>query len=737
MGNRGGEVARKRPGAKFERLRPVKLPCTVVDAAASSPHAAQDPRSMRFRFTLNLFHTCVSFTRMLQRCIVSLIGVALIGCAAASNAEARRPVAAPERSLAFTPEQLVSLSQTSDAHMSPSGHAVVYAVRSPQPLSTHGGSRTAIYLLDVESGDTRRLTSTMHSSWAPRWSPDGAKISFLSRRESHDKHTQVFTIDPAGGEATPMTEVSTGIRSYTWSPTGDRIAYTATRSWTEEERQAHDSGRDWVINETNTRGSKLFIFDPLAGTSTPLTDDAHAINSFAWAPDGKTLVVSASTSASVDATMMYSALFTVSVAQPTLNPLTKTEGKLGRVAWSPDGTQIAFLGARDIHDSTAGTLFVVPARGGEARALTATLEGTGQWVGWKDANTIVLSSHERTESTVRLVDLKRGSSKLLVEDGPTCRALSFAADREHYACSGSRPSHPPEIFSGSFKRNPAKRLTISNPELERTILGEQRVFNWTAKDGTALQGVLILPTNFKQGTRYPLAVLPHGGPEGVSLNGWNTRATYPAQIFASEGYVVFEPNYRGSSGRGTSFAVADQRDLGGLEFEDVLSGIDALVAEGFADADRVGMGGWSYGGYFSGLAATRWTKRFKASVIAAAVTDWMSFTGTTEIEHENSLVHWNLWPYDQPEKVWDRSPMGHTNDSQTASLIVHGLADTRVPPSQSTELYRALKHAGAPVELVMYPREPHGLRENVHQLDFVERFVGWFNRYVRDTKSVK
>lgn len=674
---------------------------------------------------------------MLQRCIVSLIGVALIGCAAASDAEARRPTATPERVLAFAPEQLVGLSQTSDAHLSPDGRAVAYAVRTPQALSTHGGAKTSIYLLNVETGATRRLTSATYTSWSPRWSPDGTKVSFLSRRRAHDDQTQIFTIDPAGGEAIPVTKLSTGVRAYAWSPSGQRIAYTATRAWTDEERDARSEGRDWVVNERNNRGSKLFVLDPLTGESTPVTQDTHAINSFAWAPDGQSMVISASTSATVDATMMYSALYTITLADKQLRPLAKTEGKLGRAAWSPDGKNIAFLGARDIHDSTAGTLFVVSSGGGTARPLTSTIEGTGQWIGWRDEKTIVLSSHERTESTVRLIDLKNGSSTLLVEDGPTCRSLSFAADGERYACSGSRPTHPPEVFGGSLKKKAPTRLTVSNPDLERTILGDQRVFNWTANDGTSLQGVLILPIGYTKGTRYPLAVLPHGGPEGVSLNGWNTRATYPAQIFAAEGYVVFEPNYRGSSGRGTPFAVADQQDLGGLEFEDVLSGIDALVAEGLVDGDRVGMGGWSYGGYFSGLAATRWSERFKASVIAAAVTDWMSFTGTTEIEHENSLVHWKLWPYDQPQKVWERSPMAHTKDSQTASLIVHGLADTRVPPSQSTELYRALKHAGAPVELVMYPREPHGLRENVHQLDFVERFVGWFNRYVRDTKSTK
>ncbi|MGB1699846.1 MAG: TolB family protein, partial [Nannocystaceae bacterium] len=178
----------------------------------------------------------------------------------------------------------VGLSQTGDAHLSPSGDTIVYTVRTPQPLATHGGARTSLHLLDVASGTTRRLTSTMHAAWSPRWSPDGTKISFLSRRESHDSHVQIFTIDPAGGEATPMTKLTTGVRAYAWSPSGERIAFTATRPWTKEEREARESGRDWVINETNTRGSKLFLLDPLTGEATPLTDDAHAINSFAWHP---------------------------------------------------------------------------------------------------------------------------------------------------------------------------------------------------------------------------------------------------------------------------------------------------------------------------------------------------------------------------------------------------------------------------------------------------------------------
>jgi dipeptidyl aminopeptidase/acylaminoacyl peptidase len=218
----------------------------------------------------------------------------------------------------------------------------------------------------------------------------------------------------------------------------------------------------------------------------------------------------------------------------------------------------------------------------------------------------------------------------------------------------------------------------------------------------------------------------------VSLDGWQTRPTYPAQLFATRGYAVFMPNYRGSAGRGTAFATADHKDLGGKEFEDVLAGIDKLVADGLVDPDRVGMGGWSYGGYFSGLAATTYTSRFRAAMVAAAITNWISFSGTTEIEHENSLVHWNLWPWDNMQLAWERSPMAHVEGSKTATLIVHGAADTRVPTGQARELYRALRHLGTPTQLVMYPREGHGLAENVHSLDFMTRFVEWFDTHVKN-----
>jgi dipeptidyl aminopeptidase/acylaminoacyl peptidase len=202
-------------------------------------------------------------------------------------------------------------------------------------------------------------------------------------------------------------------------------------------------------------------------------------------------------------------------------------------------------------------------------------------------------------------------------------------------------------------------------------------------------------------------------------------------VLAANGYAVLMPNYRGSGGRGVAFSKGDHRDLGGKEFIDVIAGIDHLAEIGLVDPERVGISGTSYGGYFSALAATKYSDRFKAAIPYAGITNWFSFSGTTEIPIEMSLVHWDTWWFDDPGLNWDRSPLAHINNSKTATLVGHGLADTRVDPGQSVELYTALKIKGVPSGLVLYPREPHGLLEREHQLDYMGRILEWFDTYLK------
>ena len=243
--------------------------------------------------------------------------------------------------------------------------------------------------------------------------------------------------------------------------------------------------------------------------------------------------------------------------------------------------------------------------------------------------------------------------------------------------------------------------------------------------------MLTYPLVYRDGKRYPLILQIHGGPEGVSLDGWNTRATYPVQLLAANGYFVLEPNYRGSAGRGVDYSKLDHDDLGGEEFNDVLKGIDHLIKKGFVDKNQVGTGGWSYGGYFSALAATKYSNRFKASMVGAGLTNMISFMGTTDIPYEMSVVHWNQWWFDNQELHWDRSPLSHINKAGTPTLVIHGLRDERVHPEQGMQLWQALKIKNVDTELVLYPREPHGIIERPHQLDYMERLINWYKKYVK------
>lgn len=669
-----------------------------------------------------------------------LLGCAKPGVAHAATLAPGAATRAVPRTDALTAEAMVDLEYVSEVALSPDGKTVAYVQRvPPDALDGPAGMRSVIWVVQASprNNQPRSFTTPSASSSAPAWSPNGKRIAFLSRRPGTST-TQVYAVPIDGGEAEPLTDAPGNVHEFAWSPDGKRLAYLVDQQPTAQEKDDAAAGRDWVRSDVQGTTHRLWVMD-VRGKSEPraISPRGLHVSHLRWSPDGERIAVQASARADVDAVMMYSRLFTfaadgstASAGDPT--PLCETAGKLGPMAWSPDGTRLAFLGAADLHDPTAGVLHVVSTTSGQPQAkptaLTLDYEGTGQWIDWVAKDTVLMMANEGTRTTLHRVTTD-GARKPLGPTGPVCFGFDATPNGRTVACAGERPDHARELYAGPPGQ--LRRLTRHNPTLDAVELGQRSIVRWTAADGVELEGVLTKPVGYQEGQRYPLAVLVHGGPEGISLDGWNTRATYPTQLLATRGYVVLEPNYRGSSGRGVAFGKSDQGDLGGKEFDDVLAGIDHLAAQGLIDPDRVGMAGWSYGGYFSGLAATRHSKRFKAAVVSAAITNWISFTGTSEIEHENSLVHWNLWPYDQPQLAWERSPMAHTAGSTTATLVAHGMDDTRVPPEQAKELYRALRHAGATTEIVLYPREGHGLRERAHQIDFATRLVEWLDAHVK------
>jgi len=282
----------------------------------------------------------------------------------------------------------------------------------------------------------------------------------------------------------------------------------------------------------------------------------------------------------------------------------------------------------------------------------------------------------------------------------------------------------------AFPGGTPERITESDPGLDGLPRGAQETVRYAAADGLEVEGVVIRPVGFENGTRYPLVVIVHGGPESQFLDAWINSYSRPGHALAERGFVVFFPNYRGSTGRGVAYSKADHRDLGGQEFADVLDGIDHLAAKGWVDPERVGMMGGSYGGYFTALAVTRYSERFAAGVELFGITNWESFLGQSDIPIENAMVHWDRWCYEHVDLCRKASPIGHIDKADTPTLILQGEKDLRVPKPQSDELYAALRWKKVPVEYVIYPREAHGFRERAHRVDTLTRTLGWMERYL-------
>jgi dipeptidyl aminopeptidase/acylaminoacyl peptidase len=631
----------------------------------------------------------------------------------------------------ITPDMVVDLRFVSGVAMAPNGQNIAYILQRPRSPEDEPGTRFSELWVVSTTGENRQFTYPPFSASSPVWSPDGKNIAFLSKREAYDEKTQVYTIPLDGGEAKKVTNSETAVRNFRWSPDGNWIAYSATDAKTEEEKKAEKEGRDWQVVDQSYKHHRLWAVEVATGEAHQVVTGSMSVWSYEWSPDSKMLLVQASETPKTDDSYMFKRLYTVPAQGGDLTLLTNTEGKLGTMAWSPDGQWIAFLGGVDKSDPSLGGLFVVSASGGDAKNLIAGYEGTPAWLDWLDNKTIAFTAVEATSYTFNAISVKEGQIRKLLNGNVGFSSASFSKDKKTFACARSTAKHPNEVFWGTIKNGKMTRLTRSNPELEQIQLAAQEEIRWKARDGLEITGLLMKPLDYEKGKRYPLIVQVHGGPESAYVDIWNTWYSRWSQLLAARGYVVFMPNYRASTGRGVEYAKADHRDMGGKEFEDVLDGIDYLVKMGLVDKDKVGIGGGSYGGYFSAWAATKYSQRFKAAVDFAGISNWPSFMGTTDIPWEEALVHWDLWSYDEPELFWERSPLAHIKNANTPLLIAHGEKDLRVPVSQGWEMYTALKVKGTPTEFVIYPREPHGLRERAHQLDYIQRSLDWFDRYVK------
>lgn len=640
----------------------------------------------------------------------------------------------------LSPELTIALQTVEEVTLSPDGEHVVY--RADDWVDADGAPRRRrgrLWHLPVKGGEPEPLDSHSFDARSPQWSPDGKRIAWIAKRRS-ESPPQLFVVQPDGGEAEQLTDAPTGVLMFRWSPDAMDIGYTSTGPASDAQRRDALAGKDWRIAGRSEKQRRLHVVNIRTGRSAPVTTRLVTVHDFAWSPNGESFVIAAAPGPGDDDRALRTRPFLVPAngGEPTL--LAATEGKLTHPAWSVDGHWIAWLGSTSITDPVAGSVFAVRADApGEARNLTGSFAGTAVWLAPLPGKAAAFAfvAEEGQATVLRAADAYSGAITTI--SAPTeifSGGASFSVDGGRFAIVANSPEHPDELFvNAADGAADIRRLTRTNPELEGISLGAQEILRWRSKDGTEIEGVLVKPPGFRGDMQYPVVLHIHGGSESVVSNGWQAGFRNFGQVLAGRGFIVLYPNYRGSRGRGVEFVRGNRRDMMGRSWEDIESGLDALLEAGIADRERVGIYGFSWGGYAAGWGATYASRRFRAAVAGAGIYNWISEAGSNSTRMHEQLAHWDAPLYENFGLYLERSPIFWVHRASTPILLLHGEEDGSCPVGQAIEFRTALEWKGVPNELVIYPREGHGMVEFEHQLDFLSRGVGWFDRFLQATKA--
>jgi dipeptidyl aminopeptidase/acylaminoacyl peptidase len=663
-----------------------------------------------------------------------MLTIALVSLAAV-------PLLVAQSTVAPTVDQILSLKRVASPEMSPDGRYVAYTVRETN--WDDNAYETEIWIADVQSGARHQLTNAKKSSQSPVWSPDGSRLAFTSDRS--DKR-QIYVIDPRGGDAEALTSAEDGVgNSVAWSPDGKSIAYTVTEPKSAAIKDREKKYGEFQIVEQDYRMTHLFIIDVATRASRPLTSGAFTVGGFRWSPDSQSIAfdhrINSSPSSSGSANISI-----VSIANGSVRQLVEQDGPDTNPAWSPDGSRIAFQTAMASPSFyyTNSRIASVPASGGAPTVLTSAFDEDPNLVAWKPAG-VYFAASERTYSHLYRVDpATKAIAKVTPAQPAVSSSFSLSADGSSYAYLRADAKTMSEEYVGGLgtpKPPPggdgAKKLTDMNDQMAGWTTSTLEVVSWKSQDGAAIEGVLRKPLDFDPSRKYPLLVVIHGGPTGVSRAVPFTSTIYPVDVWVPRGVLVLEPNYRGSAGYGEKFRSLNVRNLGIGDAWDVLSGVDSLIAKGLVDPAKVGTMGWSQGGYISAFLTTHDAARFKAVSVGAGISDWMTYYVNTDI-HPFTRQYLKATPWDDPDIYAKTSPITYIKQAKTPTLIQHGATDERVPLPNAYELYQGLVDNNVPTRLIVYQGFGgigHGPSKPKSHRATMEHNLEWFDQYLFQTNA--
>jgi dipeptidyl aminopeptidase/acylaminoacyl peptidase len=637
-----------------------------------------------------------------------------------------------------TPEDRYRLVNLSDPQISPDGKSVlIVASRANRKDNRWDGELT---LIDVASAAQRPLTFERRGLASARWSPDGERIAFLANDK--DAKRQIWVMPRAGGDARRLTEASRGVQQFAWSPDGSQIAFVTADDLPKNEDKnnlAFELGDDDYLTREGAASSHVWTVPANGGESKRLTSGAWSLpvahppgsapSPLAWSPDGKTIAITQKASAHIGIPNQ-SRIALLDVASGTVKRITVRDQDEQQPVFTADGKSLIYWHPHEGKRGNQNALWITSASGGSNGSELPNLPDRNLFRAIALPNGDILTGGNDAATTSYYVIPSNGSAFRKLNLGDVVPINGFWPDASvsrtgAIAFTGATPTHPRELYVLDSLTAAPRQLTHFNDAIASLELGRTEVIEWT-NEGFGEDGILVYPPDFDATKKYPLVLYIHGGPRAFSSTGF----AWLPQVLAAKGWVVFQPNYRGSDNLGNRYTTAINEDSGAGPGRDVIAGIDAVKKRGFVDENRIAVGGWSYGGYMTSWMIGHYPI-FKAAVAGAAVNNLVDQYNLGDSDRNRMLTWGSPYTADNMKKYVEQSPITYVSKIKTPTMIMTDTGDVRVPFTQSFQMYRALKDNGVPVKFIGYPVSGHSPDDPAHQTDIDRRYIEWFATYLK------